>query len=143
MKTVCANGKTRKLKAFKPPTHTKRYKKLFNRKHLLGYGHVKVKIPDWVAKRNEQNLKILKRRDWYKNILKVNDKRIYYREEYLKSEHWKKLRNDKLILNPVCERCGNKQRTEPHHLRYKNLFDVTIEDLMTLCRKCHYLEHHL
>lgn len=94
-----------------------------------------------MRRRKEIRMKFYK--NFERKILPVNDKRVYYREEYLKSEHWKKLRNDKLILNPVCERCGNKQRTEPHHLRYKNLFDVTIEDLMTLCRKCHYLEHHL
>lgn len=71
----------------------------------------------------------------------VNDKRQYYRKEYLKSEHWKQLKHAKLVRSPICERCGSKDRVEPHHLRYKNLFDVTVDDLETLCRKCHVKEH--
>ncbi len=70
-----------------------------------------------------------------------NDNRRYYREEYLKSDHWKELRKVKLKLNPNCEQCGSKTKIEPHHLQYKNLYDVTVEDLQTLCRKCHKLEH--
>lgn len=71
----------------------------------------------------------------------VNDKRAYYWSEYLKSDHWSDLRARKLKASPVCEKCGSNKRIEPHHLRYKNLFDVELEDLMTLCRKCHRSEH--
>jgi hypothetical protein len=71
----------------------------------------------------------------------VNDKRVYYRTEYLKSEHWTALRARKLKASPVCEVCGSSCRVEPHHLRYKNLFDVELEDLKTLCRRHHVLEH--
>jgi len=63
--------------------------------------------------------------------------RDYYRNDYLKSEHWKDLRAKKLQLNPVCEKCGSNKRVEPHHLIYKNLHDICVEDLMTLCRICH------
>jgi len=71
----------------------------------------------------------------------VNDKREYYRTEYLKSEHWFALRREKLKLNPVCEKCGSPSRVEPHHLVYRNLYDTTVKDLKTLCRKCHILAH--
>lgn len=64
-----------------------------------------------------------------------------YREEYLKSDHWKQLRKEKLQLNPICEECGSASRVEPHHLDYKNLFDVQVSDLKTLCRKCHEKAH--
>jgi 5-methylcytosine-specific restriction endonuclease McrA len=67
--------------------------------------------------------------------------RKLYREEYLKSEHWKILREEKLKLNPICEKCGNKNKVEPHHINYKNLYDVLVSDLQTLCRKCHHEEH--
>jgi hypothetical protein len=30
---------------------------------------------------------------------------------------------------------------EPHHLNYKNLYDVELSDLKTLCRKCHTEVH--
>lgn len=69
--------------------------------------------------------------------------RDYYRNDYLKSEHWKDLRNKKLQLNPVCEKCGSDKRVEPHHLIYKNLHDIRVEDLMTLCRICHNKEHKI
>lgn len=49
----------------------------------------------------------------------TNDKRRWYRQEYLKSEHWKSLRRQKLAINPTCEQCGASKRVEPHHLRYK------------------------
>lgn len=67
--------------------------------------------------------------------------REYYQNVYLKSEHWKVLRREKLKLNHVCEKCGAKRYVEPHHLKYRNLYDVTVCDLLSLCRKCHREEH--
>lgn len=69
--------------------------------------------------------------------------RDFYRNHYLKSEHWKELRAKKLQINPVCEKCGSDKRVEPHHLIYKNLHDIRVEDLMTLCRICHNKEHKI
>jgi 5-methylcytosine-specific restriction endonuclease McrA len=69
--------------------------------------------------------------------------RQFYREYYLKSDHWKVLRQQKLTLNPVCEECGSNRGVEPHHLNYKNLYDVDLSDLKTLCRKCHTKVHKL
>ena len=71
----------------------------------------------------------------------INDKRKYYREVYLQSNHWKDLRGKKLKINPVCENCGSKKKPDVHHLDYKNLYDVTLKDLKTLCRKCHKKLH--
>lgn len=71
----------------------------------------------------------------------VNNRRDYYRKEYLKSEHWRNLRKEKLAVNPACERCGYNKRLDVHHKDYKNLYDVTTGDLETLCRKCHDAEH--
>jgi len=65
-----------------------------------------------------------------------------YRNEYLKSHHWRSLREEKLKLNPLCEQCGSNKRVEPHHIRYKNLYDVELTDLQTLCRKCHNKVHN-
>jgi 5-methylcytosine-specific restriction endonuclease McrA len=67
--------------------------------------------------------------------------RYEYRTKYLKSYHWKQLRLAKLTLTPLCEECGDGHRVEPHHLRYKNLYDVQVSDLQTLCRKCHVKKH--
>lgn len=67
----------------------------------------------------------------------VTDKREYYRAIYLKSDHWKQLRLKKLAKNPNCEKCNKSGRVDVHHKEYRNLYDVTIDDLQTLCR-----EHH-
>lgn len=64
-----------------------------------------------------------------------------YRREYLRSDHWKELRSRKLTENPLCEVCGSKERVEPHHINYRNLYDVELFDLKTLCRKCHMDVH--
>lgn len=71
----------------------------------------------------------------------VNDKRAYYREEYLKSDHWKELKVRKLVVNPTCEICNSKKFLDVHHLDYKNLYDVLLTDLQTLCRR-HHAEQH-
>ena len=42
----------------------------------------------------------------------------------------------------LCEKCGNKAKIEPHHIRYCKWgeFD-TPENLLMLCRECHANEH--
>lgn len=72
---------------------------------------------------------------------KCSDKRYYYRNVYLLSEHWKKLKKNKLKESPICEICGASKNLDVHHLRYKNLYDVELKDLQTLCRKHHTNEH--
>jgi len=76
-----------------------------------------------------------------KKQFQVNDKRQYYREEYLKSDHWKNLREEKLKQFSVCEVCGAKKSLDVHHKRYKNLYDVLLIDLQVLCRKHHKQIH--
>lgn len=71
----------------------------------------------------------------------TTDHREWYRTVYLKSDHWLTLRASKLKENPVCERCGSAKALDVHHVCYRQLFDVTIQDLLTLCRKCHDAEH--
>lgn len=67
----------------------------------------------------------------------------FYRETYLKSEHWQNLRLQKLVESECrCLRCGvQSQHHDVHHLKYRNLFDVTTLDLVVLCRACHDLVH--
>ncbi len=71
----------------------------------------------------------------------INDKRRYYREIYLKSDHWKELRSRKLQQVKCCERCGRTWFLDVHHLRYRNLYDVELCDLQVLCRRCHKKVH--
>ena len=69
-------------------------------------------------------------------------RQAWYRKIYLKSEHWKNLKKEKKKVNPVCERCGAKRKLDVHHKHYRSLYDVILEDLETLCRRCHKKEHN-
>ena len=70
----------------------------------------------------------------------TTDHRDWYRNVYLKSEHWDRLRRAKLFIDPECQRCG-KPALDVHHIDYKNIFDVTLDDVESLCRPCHHKEH--
>jgi hypothetical protein len=67
----------------------------------------------------------------------TNDNRSWYRQVYLRSDHWKNLRTAKLEATPICEICKREKAVEPHHKRYKQIFDVTLDDLLSVCRACH------
>lgn len=71
----------------------------------------------------------------------TTDHREWYRGVYLKSDHWKELKALKLTHNPICQRCGFKHHLDVHHVNYRNIFDVSLSDLLTLCRICHNKEH--
>lgn len=69
----------------------------------------------------------------------------FYRNTYLKSEEWKSFRNLVLVARGHhCEMCGfDSKSNDIHHLKYKRLFDVTVEDVRVLCRTCHDEAHVL
>ena len=67
--------------------------------------------------------------------------REYYRKVYLKTDHWKDLKRRKLELVNSCEDCETKKYLDVHHLVYRNLYDVELDDLVVLCRRCHKAEH--
>jgi len=71
---------------------------------------------------------------------KVKYTREEYRNEYLKSGEWKNLRNLIMSSHPDCQCCGNNA-TDVHHMTYRNIVDITVEDLLPVCRKCHDLIH--
>lgn len=69
-----------------------------------------------------------------------------------KSKRWQKLRKQKLILDPFCERCLKKNIYSAtyfiHHKEYvtdKNYIDdsifYNIDNLESLCKQCHNKEH--
>lgn len=67
--------------------------------------------------------------------------KLYYRNVYLKSDHWKLLREEKLNISPCCEKCGTTLSLDVHHKEYRGLYDVKLKDLQTLCRVCHDKTH--
>ena len=69
-----------------------------------------------------------------------------------KSKRWQKLRKQKLILNPLCERClkndikiaayfvHHKEYVTDKNYMYDSVF-FNIDNLESLCKKCHNEEH--
>jgi 5-methylcytosine-specific restriction endonuclease McrA len=67
----------------------------------------------------------------------------WYNLWYLKSKKWGFLKRRAIKTHGA--QCAKCQSTTPpldvHHLNYRNIFDVTVDDLQVLCRDCHTKEH--
>lgn len=62
-------------------------------------------------------------------------------ENYLKTRHWRRIRNRKILSDGVCFLCGKDQNLQVHHRTYKRLGEEKESDLIVLCRECHKLMH--
>lgn len=62
-------------------------------------------------------------------------------EEYLKTPHWQKIRNQLLGGKPKCLLCKSRKNLHIHHLTYENRGNEQLEDLAVLCRLCHFQIH--
>ena len=70
-------------------------------------------------------------------------RRDYYRNEYLKSDAWKRKRYVVLKRdNWCCVYCGG-HATQVHHKKYarKNIGKEPIEWLVSVCKTCHESQH--
>lgn len=64
--------------------------------------------------------------------------------EYLKSEKWAKIRQQKALeQNYTCEKCGKvvKKGFHIHHKTYERFTNEPLTDLMFLCKDCHNSLH--
>ena len=76
--------------------------------------------------------------------MKRKRRRNYYRDEYLKSDAWKRKRYVVLKRdNWRCVYCG-ACATQVHHKRYarKNIGKEPIKWLVSVCKACHDSKHH-
>lgn len=68
---------------------------------------------------------------------------VYNYKDYLKTDHWKNIkkryRKSKLIQN--CYICGSQNNLNLHHKSYKRIGKERLNDLIPLCRECHYFTH--
>lgn len=73
---------------------------------------------------------------WY-TLCQMNE------DDYMNiSPVWQRLRRKKLQLNPVCEICQSAFNLQIHHVRYPSIWgEEQLEDLMTLCDRCHSEVH--
>lgn len=72
---------------------------------------------------------------------RVKYTRREYRDEYLRSEEWMKLRSNVISEGTVCAKCQVRAATQVHHTRYRNIVNVHPCDLLPLCGECHHLVH--
>lgn len=72
---------------------------------------------------------------------KVKYNRDEYRKEYLQSSRWKTLRDSVILANCTCQVCNISDARDVHHLVYRNLDDVTLNDCIPVCRDCHTYIH--
>lgn len=68
---------------------------------------------------------------------------------YLTTDHWRDIRTEMIEAWPFCEHCkmprwlaeiAYDQDLHVHHLTYARIGCEEIEDLATLCRRCHEIE---
>lgn len=87
----------------------------------------------------------------YFTAMKKYNKNEDYKRLINSGSKWKKIRDTKIKLNPLCECCGEKLAEEVHHILpledYLNdpetmeQLAYDINNLQSLCRECHYKIH--
>lgn len=70
---------------------------------------------------------------------KASSKHVPY-EVYLKSDHWKELKN-LWLPGTDCYGCDFGEKLEIHHINYENLWGEQPDDIIILCRRCHTKLH--
>lgn len=91
----------------------------------------KSKKPPKLSKNAEKNKKRREAIEYRKKLPYI---------EFLKTNYWKRVREKVLLRDgKKCIICGDTKYLQVHHDHYKNHGDEMrhLEDLMTLCRKCH------
>ena len=61
---------------------------------------------------------------------------------YIQSSHWKDIRRQRLAMDGFqCSMCGTAKNLEVHHLTYERLGHEDLDDLVSLCKRCHAIVH--
>ncbi len=63
--------------------------------------------------------------------------------KYIRSRLWKRQRKEALIFHGnICLGCHTDKELHVHHLRYGHFTDLTVNDLLPLCKRCHESTHN-
>jgi 5-methylcytosine-specific restriction endonuclease McrA len=66
----------------------------------------------------------------------------YTYDEHMKSDYWRKIRFQAFQRDKhKCRHCGSGMNLVCHHITYENLGNESLDDLLTLCKRCHYNVH--
>lgn len=64
------------------------------------------------------------------------------KQNYLSSPIWQTKRKQRLVIdNYTCQMCGSQEPLEVHHIHYRTFKQESMDDLVSLCRKCHAYIH--
>ena len=63
-------------------------------------------------------------------------------KKYLRSPQWA-IKREKVLRRDgyKCTQCGSKRSLQVHHKTYARIYKEKLEDLVTLCKKCHKKVH--
>lgn len=67
-------------------------------------------------------------------------------EEQLRDPRWLKVREEVLKYDKECRYCGSKDNLQVHHIKYisgKMAWEHPLSLLVTLCRRCHEMQHRI
>lgn len=66
-------------------------------------------------------------------------------DDYRQTEVWKRLRKQRLWMDHYrCQYCGSGINIQVHHVHYPKVWgDETMDDLVTLCDRCHNETHEI
>jgi 5-methylcytosine-specific restriction endonuclease McrA len=65
-------------------------------------------------------------------------------QAYMNSRAWFAKRQQRLEIDDHrCRKCGHNDALQVHHLKYDNLGNEPMGDLVTLCDRCHGDEHEM
>lgn len=79
---------------------------------------------------------------WVVECPKYKKSKDFYKL-YLQTDLWKTTRRARIKLdNYRCAQCGSPINLNVHHITYDRLGCEDMEDLVTLCKKCHEHLHH-
>lgn len=127
----CINcGGANKSKHLKSKNYSEQIRSEFNQQSFI----------EWkLAKSDESNL-------IHEDIKKLNYRNTdrYKYHQYLDSIIWKNKR--KIVLERdkyLCQICKILPAEDVHHLNYNNVYNEKLEDLQSLCKKCHNEIHIL
>jgi len=62
-----------------------------------------------------------------------------------RSPQWKEVRSEYIQAHPECEICSSKDALNVHHIYPYHLFpekELDVGNLITLCRRCHFVYGH-
>jgi hypothetical protein len=79
---------------------------------------------------------------WVVECPKYKKSKDFYKL-YLQTDLWKATRRKRIELDGFrCVQCGSPINLNVHHITYDRLGCEDMEDLVTLCEKCHERLHH-